>query len=158
VTREKWLDPSNWASLKPFGMGEEHPNNYLELWSAFKENRDQARYAWRILTQGVEPDLPMRIQRRELPASLDPHLAVGVPSPSAVIPGAAGPTSPVGHWTLTAAPEKALAAAAAVARQGRVDRGVPTSAPQPRQYPSWRPPTLVSASLSALVARSRLLV
>jgi hypothetical protein len=42
VTREKWLDPSNWASLKPFGMGEEHPNNYLELWSAFKENRDQA--------------------------------------------------------------------------------------------------------------------
>jgi hypothetical protein len=79
VTREKWLDPSNWASLKPFGIGEEHPNNYLELWSAFKENRDQARYAWRILTQGVEPDLPMRIQRRELPASLDPHLAVGVP-------------------------------------------------------------------------------
>jgi hypothetical protein len=79
VAREKWLDPSNWASLKPFGMGEEHPNNYLELWSAFMENRDQARYAWRILTQGVEPDLPMRIQRRELPASLDPHLAVGVP-------------------------------------------------------------------------------
>jgi hypothetical protein len=30
--------------------------------------------------------------------------------------------APVGHWTLTAAPEKALAAA--VARQGRVDRGV----------------------------------
>lgn len=28
---------------------------------------------------GVEPDLPVRIQRRELPASLDPHLAVGVP-------------------------------------------------------------------------------
>jgi hypothetical protein len=36
VAREKWLDPSNWASLKPFGMGEEHPNNYLELWSAFR--------------------------------------------------------------------------------------------------------------------------
>jgi hypothetical protein len=53
VAREKWLDPSNWASLKPFGMGEEHPNNYLELWNAFKENRDQARYAWRILTQGT---------------------------------------------------------------------------------------------------------
>jgi len=31
VTREKWLDPSNWASLKPFGIGEQHPNNYLEL-------------------------------------------------------------------------------------------------------------------------------
>jgi anaerobic selenocysteine-containing dehydrogenase len=53
VAREKWLDPSNWASLKPFGMGEEHPNNYLELWNAFRENRDQARYAWRILTQGT---------------------------------------------------------------------------------------------------------
>src|SRR5512132_1901984 len=53
VTREKWLDPSNWASLKPFGIGEEHPNNYLELWKAFKENRDQARYAWRILSQGT---------------------------------------------------------------------------------------------------------
>jgi hypothetical protein len=143
VTREKWLDPSNWASLKPFGMGEEHPNNYLELWSAFKENRDQARYAWRILTQGVEPDLPMRIQRRELPASLDPHLAVGVPSPSAVIPGAAGPASPVGHWTLTAAPGKALAAAGA--RQGRVDAVSATSAPQRRQHASWCPPTLVSA-------------
>jgi molybdopterin-dependent oxidoreductase alpha subunit len=53
VAREKWLDPSNWASLKPFGIGEEHPNNYLELWKAFRENRDQARYAWRILTQGT---------------------------------------------------------------------------------------------------------
>ena len=53
MTRERWLDPGNWASLKPFGIGEEHPNNYLELWNAFKENRDQARYAWRILTQGT---------------------------------------------------------------------------------------------------------
>ena len=53
VAREKWLDPSNWASLKPFGIGEQHPNNYLELGNAFRENRDQARYAWRILTQGT---------------------------------------------------------------------------------------------------------
>ena len=45
--------PEQLASLKLFGMGEEHPNNYLELWKAFKENRDQARYAWRILTQGT---------------------------------------------------------------------------------------------------------
>ena len=61
MTREKWLDPSNWASLKPFGIGEEHPNNYLELWKAFKENRDQARYAWRILAQGtcvIHPGFP----------------------------------------------------------------------------------------------------
>src|SRR5215218_6710947 len=33
-----------------------------------------------------------------------------------------------------------------------------TSAPQRRQHPSWCPPTLVSASLSASVARSRLLL
>ncbi|HEY7488985.1 MAG TPA: FdhF/YdeP family oxidoreductase [Streptosporangiaceae bacterium] len=51
--REKWLDPKNWASLKPFGVGEGRPNNYAEIWRAFRENRDQWRYAWRILTQGT---------------------------------------------------------------------------------------------------------
>ncbi len=50
---EKFIDPANWASLKPFGVGEGRPNNYQELWRAFWENRDQARYAWRILTQGT---------------------------------------------------------------------------------------------------------
>jgi len=50
---EKFIDRANWASLKPFGIGEGRPNNYLELWHALKENRDQARYAWRILTQGT---------------------------------------------------------------------------------------------------------
>jgi molybdopterin-dependent oxidoreductase alpha subunit len=46
-------DPSLWASLKPFGIGEQRPNNYLELWKAVQENRDNAAYAWRILNQGV---------------------------------------------------------------------------------------------------------
>ena len=46
-------DPRLWASLKPFGIGEQRPNNYLELWKAFQENRDQAGYAWRILNEGV---------------------------------------------------------------------------------------------------------
>ena len=50
--RSGW-DPGNWASRKPFGIGEQRPNNYLELWQAVWENRDQARYAWRILTQGA---------------------------------------------------------------------------------------------------------
>jgi molybdopterin-dependent oxidoreductase alpha subunit len=50
---EKWIDRANWASLKPFGIGEQKPNNYLELWRAFKENRDNAAYAWRILTRGT---------------------------------------------------------------------------------------------------------
>jgi molybdopterin-dependent oxidoreductase alpha subunit len=50
--RKGW-HPATWASLKPFGMGEQRPNNYLELWKALKENRDQLPYAYRILTQGV---------------------------------------------------------------------------------------------------------
>ena len=48
----KW-DPSLWASLKPFGIGERRPNNYLEIWKALVENRDQMGFTWRILKQGV---------------------------------------------------------------------------------------------------------
>src|SRR5829696_3953257 len=44
--------PSLWASAKPFGIGEPHPNNYLEVARAAWENRDSARYAWRILRDG----------------------------------------------------------------------------------------------------------
>jgi molybdopterin-dependent oxidoreductase alpha subunit len=50
--RTGWT-PSNWASWRPFGIGEQRPNNYLEIWKAFAESRDQLPYAWRILTQGV---------------------------------------------------------------------------------------------------------
>ncbi len=45
--------PSNWASLKPMGLGEQRPNNYREVFKAAGENRDSAAYAWRILSQGV---------------------------------------------------------------------------------------------------------
>ncbi|MBW3591242.1 MAG: FdhF/YdeP family oxidoreductase [Actinobacteria bacterium] len=45
--------PSLWASLKPFGIGEGRPNNYLEIAKAIKENRKELGYAWRILNQGV---------------------------------------------------------------------------------------------------------
>ena len=48
---KRWR-PSNWASLKPFGVGEPHPNNYAEIWKALRENRDQLGYAWRILREG----------------------------------------------------------------------------------------------------------
>ncbi|MQA92632.1 MAG: FdhF/YdeP family oxidoreductase [Gemmatimonas sp.] len=47
------IDPANWASLKPFGIGEQRPNNYLEIIRAISENRDQLGYSWRILTQGT---------------------------------------------------------------------------------------------------------
>jgi molybdopterin-dependent oxidoreductase alpha subunit len=51
--REKRIDPANWASLKPFGVGEDHPNNYGEIAKAIRENRDQIGYAWRILRDGT---------------------------------------------------------------------------------------------------------
>jgi molybdopterin-dependent oxidoreductase alpha subunit len=50
--RKGW-DPALWASKKPFGIGEQHPNNFAEITRAIRENRDQAGYAWRILSQGV---------------------------------------------------------------------------------------------------------
>lgn len=37
----KQLIPSYWASLAPFGVGHQRPNNYLEIWKAFVESRDQ---------------------------------------------------------------------------------------------------------------------
>ncbi|GII61313.1 formate dehydrogenase [Sphaerisporangium krabiense] len=49
----KRLDPRNWASWKPFGIGERKPNNYLELWKAFRSVKGNRRYAWRILNQGT---------------------------------------------------------------------------------------------------------
>jgi molybdopterin-dependent oxidoreductase alpha subunit len=50
---KKGIEPRLWASWKPFGIGEEHPNNFAEISRAMVENRDQAGYAWRILSQGV---------------------------------------------------------------------------------------------------------
>ncbi|MDQ7860023.1 MAG: molybdopterin-dependent oxidoreductase, partial [Armatimonadota bacterium] len=50
-SRTRWT-PALWASRRPFGIGEERPNNYREIWRAVWENRDQLPYAWRILAQG----------------------------------------------------------------------------------------------------------
>ncbi|MET9239543.1 FdhF/YdeP family oxidoreductase [Nonomuraea sp. NPDC003709] len=49
----KLLDPRNWASWRPFGIGLRKPNNYLELWKAFRSVKGNRRYAWRILNQGT---------------------------------------------------------------------------------------------------------
>ena len=49
----KGWNPSLWASKKPFGAGEQRPNNYLEISGALAENRDQLAYAWRILKHGT---------------------------------------------------------------------------------------------------------
>jgi molybdopterin-dependent oxidoreductase alpha subunit len=45
--------PRLWASWKPFGIGEQRPNNYLEIVRAAWENRSRLGYAWRILRHGV---------------------------------------------------------------------------------------------------------
>jgi molybdopterin-dependent oxidoreductase alpha subunit len=45
--------PSLWASWKPLGIGEQRPNNYLEILRAIWENRDRLGYAWRVLNDGV---------------------------------------------------------------------------------------------------------
>jgi molybdopterin-dependent oxidoreductase alpha subunit len=46
-------NPRYWASWKPFGIGEQRPNNYLEVFRAAWENRDDLSRAWRILNEGV---------------------------------------------------------------------------------------------------------
>ncbi|MGB2939736.1 MAG: FdhF/YdeP family oxidoreductase [Candidatus Dormiibacterota bacterium] len=48
----RWT-PSTWVGRTPFGVGQQRPNNYAELWRAFADNRDQLPYAWRILSHGV---------------------------------------------------------------------------------------------------------
>ncbi len=52
IPRGLWT-PAHWASWKPFGIGEQHPNNFNEIARALWENRDQAGFAWRILSEGV---------------------------------------------------------------------------------------------------------
>lgn len=48
----KWT-PSNWASLRPFGIGLQRPNNYKEVFRALQKNQHDLGYAWRILNDGV---------------------------------------------------------------------------------------------------------
>ena len=50
--RKLW-NPSIWASWKPFGIGEQYPNNYWEVIRAALVNIDELPYAWDILNQGV---------------------------------------------------------------------------------------------------------
>jgi len=49
----KIWNPKIWASWKPFGIGEQYPNNYWELIRAGIENLERLPYAWEILNKGV---------------------------------------------------------------------------------------------------------
>jgi molybdopterin-dependent oxidoreductase alpha subunit len=50
---KKGWTPSHWASWKPFGIGEQYPKNYWEVFRAIWLSRDRLPYAWDILNQGV---------------------------------------------------------------------------------------------------------
>jgi len=50
--KKQWT-PEHWASWKPFGLGEQYPNNFWEVFRAIWENRDRIPHAWNILNQGV---------------------------------------------------------------------------------------------------------
>lgn len=50
---QKGWNPNLWASLRPFGIGLQKPNNFYEVFRAIAENRDNLDYAWRILRDGV---------------------------------------------------------------------------------------------------------
>ncbi|MFB2973087.1 molybdopterin-dependent oxidoreductase [Aerosakkonema sp. BLCC-F183] len=49
---KKWT-PAHWASWKPFGIGEQYPNNYWEVFRAIWMSRDNLPYAWEVLNKGV---------------------------------------------------------------------------------------------------------
>ena len=42
----------HWVSLVPYGLNQQHPNNYKDILDALWENRDNLGYAWRILRDG----------------------------------------------------------------------------------------------------------
>jgi molybdopterin-dependent oxidoreductase alpha subunit len=50
---KKGWTPENWASWKPFGIGEQYPNNYWEVFRAIWMSRDNLPYAWEVLNKGV---------------------------------------------------------------------------------------------------------
>lgn len=50
---KKHWTPQHWASWKPFGIGEQYPNNYWEVFRAIWHSRDKLPYAWNILDKGV---------------------------------------------------------------------------------------------------------
>jgi molybdopterin-dependent oxidoreductase alpha subunit len=46
------IDGRNWVSLIPYGLNEQHPNNYKDMVDAMWENRDNLGYALRVLKDG----------------------------------------------------------------------------------------------------------
>ncbi len=49
----KFWSPSTWVSFIPNGLGHVKPNHYWDMLKVAWRNRDELRYAWRILRNGV---------------------------------------------------------------------------------------------------------
>lgn len=45
--------PRTWVSLSPNGIGKTKPNHFLDMAKIVWENRDNLRYAWRVISKGV---------------------------------------------------------------------------------------------------------
>ena len=45
--------PELWAAPKLFGLGEQHPNNFWEVFRAIWGNQNNLGYAFRILDPGI---------------------------------------------------------------------------------------------------------
>jgi hypothetical protein len=56
----KRLDPRNWASSRRFGIGLQKPNNYLELWKAFKSVEGNRRRSPRARILGYNALVTVR--------------------------------------------------------------------------------------------------
>src|SRR5436305_212497 len=52
ATERRGPHPRDWVSLIPYGLNQQHPNNYKDILEAIWENRDSLRHAWRILNDG----------------------------------------------------------------------------------------------------------
>jgi molybdopterin-dependent oxidoreductase alpha subunit len=46
-------NPKRWASYVPFGIGQQRPNNYFEVFRAAWESKDNLSYAFKVLNEGV---------------------------------------------------------------------------------------------------------
>ncbi|HZR09558.1 MAG TPA: FdhF/YdeP family oxidoreductase, partial [Myxococcales bacterium] len=46
------VNSRNWAGLVPYGLNQQHPNNYRDILDALWENKDSLGYSWRVLRDG----------------------------------------------------------------------------------------------------------
>src|ERR1019366_9550941 len=50
--KAKKVSKRNWVSIVPYGLNQQHPNNYRDILESVWENRDSLAYAHRILRDG----------------------------------------------------------------------------------------------------------